>query len=160
MKQGKKFLKFKLKTGQKVKAIKIGETEDAIKYMLYDCLGPEMPMNATGTTEGGYEASDMREYLNNELIKWFKDKTIALLQQDENGDYLTLPSRDEIQNLNDWRDRIALDEDRESTWYWLRDVAASTYFALVDSSGSCDLSSASGSFGVRPAFYLRKAHTS
>ena len=38
--------------------------------------------------------------------------------------------------------------------YWLRDVARSGYFALVDSSGNCTYASASASFGVRPAFNI------
>ncbi len=157
MKQGKKFLKFKLKDGRKVKAIKIGETDTAIKYMLYDCLGPDHVMNDEDTNKGGFEASEMRRYLNGELINLFKDKTIALMQQDEHGNLLTLPSREEIQSLSDWRDRIALDEDGESTWYWLRDVAHSTHFAFVDNNGPCDGNAASASLGVRPAFYLCKA---
>ncbi len=154
MKQGKKFLKFKLNNGQKVKAIKIGKTDTAIKYMLYDCLGPEMFMNENGTTEGGFEESDMRKYLNEELIRWFKDSMKEKMEKDENGDYLTLPTVKEICSLKDWRDRIALDEDGESTWYWLRDVATSTNFARVAGSGYCNTYNASYSYGVRPAFYL------
>ena len=154
MKQGKKFLKFKLNNGQKVKAIKIGKTDTAIKYMLYDCLGPEMFMNENGTTEGGFEESDMREYLNKELIRWFKDSMKEKMEKDENGDYLTLPTEKEICSLKDWRDRIALDEDGHSTWYWLRDVAGSTHFALVGGTGYCYADAASLSLGVRPAFYL------
>ena len=154
MKQGKKFLKFKLNNGQKVKAIKIGETDTAIKYMLYDCLGPEMFMNENGTTEGGFEESDMRKYLNEELIRWFKDSMKEKMEKDKNGDYLTLPTEKEICSLKDWRDGIALDDDGCSTWYWLRDVAYLADFAIVDSGGYCGSCNASYSFGVRPAFYL------
>ena len=163
MKQGKKFLKFRLEDGTKVKAIKIGKTDTATKYMLYNCLGPEHVMNDKDINKGGFGASDMCEYLNSELINLFKDKMIDLMQQDKNGNLLVLPSKTEIQNLSDWRDRIALDEDGESTWYWLRDVAYSTHpgmsttaFASVDTSGRCDNNLASTRFGVRSAFYLRK----
>lgn len=38
--------------------------------------------------------------------------------------------------------------------YWLRDVADSGNFALVDSDGACDAHSASYSVGVRPAFNI------
>ena len=154
MKQGKKFLKFKLNNGQKVKAIKIGKTDTAIKYMLYDCLGPEMFMNESGITEGGFEESDMREYLNKELSRLFKNSMKEKMEKDENGDYLTLPTEKEICSLKDWRDRIALDENGHSTWYWLRDVADSTNFALVYVDGYCGSDNASSSLGVRPAFYL------
>ena len=76
------------------------------------------------------------------------------MEKDENGDYLTLPTEKEICSLKDWRDRIALDEDGHSTWYWLRDVAGSTHFALVGGTGYCSGGTASDSLGVRPAFYL------
>lgn len=52
---------------------------------------------------------------------------------------------------------FALDHSRicnRAAW-WLRDVASSTYFALVDAGGYCTYVSASYSFGVRPAFGIR-----
>lgn len=38
--------------------------------------------------------------------------------------------------------------------YWLRDVARSSYFCLVDPYGACNVNGASGSRGVRPAFNI------
>lgn len=38
--------------------------------------------------------------------------------------------------------------------YWLRDVASATYFSLVFNSGVANLTSASSSLGVRPAFCI------
>ena len=38
-----------------------------------------------------------------------------------------------------------------SAW-WLRDVVSAAYFCDVGGNGNCDFGSASGSFGVRPAF--------
>ena len=39
-------------------------------------------------------------------------------------------------------------------YWWLRDVVASTYFALVNHVGYADGSNASGSLGIRPAFAI------
>lgn len=38
--------------------------------------------------------------------------------------------------------------------YWLRDVVYSTYFARLDSDGSCGIGNAYSAFGVRPAFNI------
>lgn len=38
--------------------------------------------------------------------------------------------------------------------YWLRDVSSATYFSVVNSNGDADISTASTSFGVRPAFCI------
>lgn len=38
--------------------------------------------------------------------------------------------------------------------YWLRDVASATYFSNVNGNGDADISTASGSRGVRPAFCI------
>ena len=40
-------------------------------------------------------------------------------------------------------------------WYWLRDVASSTYFAYVTTSGNCGSYAASAALGVRPAFSIK-----
>ena len=38
--------------------------------------------------------------------------------------------------------------------YWLRDVASAPYFSSVNANGDADISDASASFGVRPAFCI------
>ena len=43
---------------------------------------------------------------------------------------------------------------RMSYWWWLRDVASGTYFALVHRLGNADYYDASYSLGVRPAFCI------
>lgn len=52
--------------------------------------------------------------------------------------------------LNLFRHRPDLISNRNT--YWLRDVVNASYFALVNHYGNCTYSSASDSFGVRPAF--------
>lgn len=41
-------------------------------------------------------------------------------------------------------------------WYWLRDVASTTQFSLVDGQGICSYYIASGTAGVRPSFSICK----
>ena len=49
---------------------------------------------------------------------------------------------------------VALNDAGERYWYWLRDVVSSSFFARVTNTGDADISSASGSGGVRPAFLI------
>ena len=49
---------------------------------------------------------------------------------------------------------VALNDSGGRQWYWLRDVVSSAGFAYVGSYGLADYYSASGSYGVRPAFLI------
>ena len=44
--------------------------------------------------------------------------------------------------------------NKQRSWYWLRSVSSSSYFALINGGGDSNLGSASNSCGVRPAFYI------
>ena len=48
----------------------------------------------------------------------------------------------------------ARDDAGARYWYWLRNVASSSSFALVDSNGNANGDGASAAFGVRPAFLI------
>lgn len=50
--------------------------------------------------------------------------------------------------------RFALPNEKRAL-YWLRDVASSSAFAVVNGDGSSDAYAASGSYGVRPAFCIK-----
>lgn len=49
---------------------------------------------------------------------------------------------------------VALNDAGERYWYWLRDVVSSSAFARVGNSGFAGITSASFSYGVRPAFLI------
>lgn len=160
-------IRFRLDTGEICEAMPVKEEEDGTVYVFVDCLREEMHMNPENTTKGGYKESFMRAYLNNEVLSHFPEELEDLLVPvNEWGDLLTIPSRAEIFGEPDpekqWpamklrRNRIAfqgLNGDLE--WYWLRDPASGSYFAYVDIFGFCSASSASYSFGIRPAFKIR-----
>lgn len=133
-------------------------------YTLYavDCIGEPHCMNSTDTTEGGYDASEMREYLNNQLILTFgKAIRNKLLPMGSNGDLIRLATYNEIfgddkgngrwKPMEKRRNRIAMNCDDCTTWYWLSSVYPSTYFCDVRSAGYANASTSSNAYGVRPA---------
>ena len=130
---------------------------------VFDNCVSSRPMNESGSTEGGFPASDMCTWLNTELIDAFPDKIVKrMVKPEDSNDLLWLLSEDEVFGLPDWRLRLMDDPkyrvcsypDGSRANWWLRDVCASTYFATVGASGGANSYYASNSFGVRPAFIL------
>ena len=165
-----------LKTGDRIKVRLANETHWATcykaqgsvrKFIFDDCLDELRPMNTESTTEGGYEASELRQYLR-ELSEQIPEKLKKKMIPDENGDLLFLLTLREIcgcdENCNDvsgqeeWfkdrRHRIATSKEEEYAYWWLRDVVSGSNFAYVLHYGLADGTSASYSFGVRPAFVI------
>ncbi|MCC8043883.1 MAG: DUF6273 domain-containing protein [Clostridiales bacterium] len=155
---------FKLKTGEKVQAMAMERIGNSTLFLLVDCLNDEAQMNATNTTEGGYEKSDLRKWLNKEVLSQFPTKIRKRMVQLENGDYLSIPAKANIFGTADkecWepmkkrRNRIAYHgKDEELEWYWLRDVVSASGFANVSNNGNASYGSASGVNGVRPFFLI------
>ena len=160
-------LRFRLDTGEECEAMPVRTEEDGTIYVFVDCLKEEMYMNPTDTMEGGYEASFMRGYLNNEVLSHFPEELEDLLiPVNSMGDLLTLPSKEEIfgdpeDPEKQWpamklrRNRIAfqgLNGDPE--WYWLRSVNSASRAASVIWTGYAYGWNASYVFGVRPAFKI------
>lgn len=123
-------------------------------------------MNPTDTTEGGWEATELRSKLNGEILarlpKDLRDRMVPF----GNGDLLRLPTREEIfgdKNGNGQfecmelrRNRIAFqDKNGQWEWYWLSSVAYSTYFCNVYGDGDVDYNGASGVYGVRPLLQIK-----
>ncbi len=166
-------ISFDMKDGEHVEAIVIAIEGGAAVCTFVDALEDDHCMNENWETKGGYLASDMRKYLNGELLDRFPDEIRERLQQDNNGDYLRLFSEKEVFGENYYSDeseadveqyyyfknrknRIALSGhagEYRARW-WLRDVASSTSFALVYGDGNCYGRNASDSRGVRPAFLI------
>lgn len=164
---------FDMKDGEHVEAIVIAVEGSAAVCTFIDALKDDHYMNEDWTSEGGYLASDMRKYLNGELLERFPDEIRERLQQDENGDYLRLFTEKEVFGKNYYseepqedveqyyyfknrKNRIALSGhagEYRALW-WLRDVAASARFAFVVSYGLCDNNGAGYSLGVRPRFLI------
>ena len=166
-----------LRVGDRIKVKLRNETHWATAYkkkgsviffVFDDCLDELRPMNPTDTTEGGYEASELRKYLI-ELSEQIPEKLKKKMIPDGNGDYLYLLTLREVCGCNekweetsgqldffkDRRNRIATCTEDEYAHWWLRDVVSSTNFAFVLTNGLCHNSGASSaSIGVRPAFAI------
>lgn len=148
--------------GKKRKATAIyTDTRGNGLFLLNKCAA-RLPINKSGGTEGGYEKSDLRQYLRklqSTIPKEWRDRMIP-----RDDDLLFLLSSDEVFG-RDGRGRYVYfknpahmathvpGEDYCANW-WLRDVAGATYFAIVTGHGVADAAHSSNPRGVRPAFWL------
>lgn len=163
---------FELNDGQTVRAMAVKKDDEAVDFITVDCLdGCIMPMNGRLTSEGGYDASDLRKRLNGEVLELFPDDIRDAMVPVYKDDLLTLPSEMEVfgeriysiedsgdemlEPMKERRNRIAL--DGIYGWpidFWLRDAASAYGFACVGSDGNAGILTATVSFGVRPRFRI------
>ena len=168
---------FNLTDGEPVEAMVLEDDGDAVTLIFVDCLKDEYPLKEDGDYSGGYESSDLRKKLNDEIMKRFPQEMLKRMVSFDNGDMLRIPTEREIFGENKYgeegpdtvqqfeamkkrRNRIAfqgLNGDWE--WYWLqnkvRGVRSATYACNVYLLGHAGDSSASSSIGVRPLFKYR-----
>ena len=179
-------ISFKLTDGEKVKAMAVRKTDEGILFITVDCLNEEQPMfenpGAMGSMQINYFNSDLRHWLNNEVIARFpeeiKSRMIPLrFGYTDTFDLLRIPTEKEIFGENPYgkaecdavkrfkgmkkrRNRIAFDRSEEGKeklqWYWLQNRVEDTaaYFAIVLDSGYAYCNVTSSSRGVRPVFLL------
>lgn len=145
-------------------------TNDKVLFIFDDYVA-KRPMNEDGVNVGGYDMSDLKKWIDTELYNMFP----AVLKQRMTG--LSIPTLGEICGWGDeWdRDHIEADGDEQlplmkqrrnrvayynndCAWGWLRNAIkkeiSSDAFAGVDKYGNSGYASASGSYGVRPKFWL------
>lgn len=138
---------------------------------LFDDYIAKRPMNENGSNEGGYEKSDLKKWIENDLFKMFPE----VLRNHMTG--LTIPTLGEICGLGDnWdKEHIEPDDDEQlplmkqrrnrvayynndCAWGWLRNATkkefSSASFTCVGSYGGTSCYGASYSSGVRPEFWL------
>ena len=142
-------IKFKLTTGEKVHAKAVQECDGGMLFIAKDCIGKEMPMyKNTSEKHLDYVHSDMRVYLNSELLSLFPEKIRnrmrPMMVGDSCGDYIRIPTEKEIFGNNPYgieesdtqqfygmnyrRNRIAFEHTNgidEWQWYWLQNYVAS-----------------------------------
>ena len=69
-----------LKNGEEV-SFDIGKDESGkVYFIMHDCLKEPKPMNSEYTNKGGWEESDMRRYLNEEVIKLLPDELQEIIK--------------------------------------------------------------------------------
>ena len=69
-----------LKNGEEV-SFDVGKDESGkIYFVMHNCLKEKKPMNSDWTNKGGWEKSDMRRYLNEEVIELLPDELREIIK--------------------------------------------------------------------------------
>ncbi|MCR4745223.1 MAG: DUF6273 domain-containing protein [Lachnospiraceae bacterium] len=94
--------------------------------------------------------------LPEELHERVKTVTLPSIREVYGCDKVGVRSESEqFEWFKDPINRIAIKDDSESDWYWLRDVVSASLFAYVNTYGHCDPANASTTWiGVRPALVI------
>lgn len=168
-------INFTLSNGEQVQAMAMKQEQDGMIFLLVDCLRDEYRMNAENSNRGGYDASDLKESMDGEILARFPADLREKMIPFANGSLLRLPTEKEIfgkneygtkepENVVQWepmklrRNRIAFQGMNGSwEWYWLANKVkgSAAGFAGVSSGGRAAYAYASLSGGVRPAFKIK-----
>lgn len=146
-------------------------TEESVLF-IFDEYVIESQMNKIAINEGGFEDSDLKKWMDTELINMFpaklrnritglsipsfeemfgyEDKQHLKIFKPYNDEYLPL--------MKERKNRVAyFDNDWE--YGWLRNAVnnqiSASNFACVNNLGYTNYSSASDSLGVRPEFWIK-----
>ena len=145
-------------------------TDDKV-LLIFDDYVAQRPINNKNTNKGGYDESDLKDWIDVELFNKFPQEFRKRMSN------LTLPTVGQMFGWDDEWDRNNFERDddeqlplmkirrnrvayyeNEISCGWLRNATkknvSSTYFARVNGNGSANFSDASDSRGVRPEFWL------
>ena len=140
---------------------------------IFDNYVTRRPMNNRNTNKGGFEKSDLKKWMDTVLFMAFPDElrdkiygltlpTVGQIvgHEDEWDNKNLEPDIDEqLPLMKECKNRIACFED-QLAWGWLRNATkeefSSATFASVNDRGYPNYGNASGSYGVRPEFWLVK----
>lgn len=162
-------IRFTLLTGERVEAqCQLVDDEGAV-FCLTHCLDEEQPMNEENTNEGGWDESELRNYLNTKILEKFPEALFNRMKPIYKDDLLTLPSIEDIYGEWDF-DRWEPKEGTEPNWplmkhrqyrckgnyWWVRSARynVATNFCVVSTNGNAGNNSASYSNGLAPAFRI------
>lgn len=147
-------------------------TDDKV-MLIFDDYVAERPMNESDTNKGGFEYSDLNEWLHTEFVKAIPysirarltDVTIPTVGEmfgwdDEwNRNYFEADNDKQLPLMKQRRNRVAY-YNNECECGWLRNATkkefSAAYFADVNDDGYAGCLVASNSFGVRPEIWLVK----
>lgn len=147
-------------------------TDDKV-MLIFDDYVAERPMNESDTNKGGFEYSDLNEWLHTEFVKAIPysirarltDVTIPTVGEmfgwdDEwNRNYFEADNDKQLPLMKQRRNRVAY-YNNECECGWLRNATKKEFsaacFANVDLGGYANFLSASDSYGVRPEIWLVK----
>lgn len=147
-------------------------TDDKV-MLIFDDYVAERPMNESDTNKGGFEYSDLNEWLHTEFVKAIPysirarltDVTIPTVGEmfgwdDEwNRNYFEADNDKQLPLMKQRRNRVAY-YNNECECGWLRNATkkefSAAFFASVYDDGYTNCNYASNSFGVRPEIWLVK----
>lgn len=147
-------------------------TDDKV-MLIFDDYVAERPMNESDTNKGGFEYSDLNEWLHTEFVKAIPysirarltDVTIPTVGEmfgwdDEwNRNYFEADNDKQLPLMKQRRNRVAY-YNNECECGWLRNATkkefSAAYFAGVGNDGLTYCRGASYSVGVRPEIWLVK----
>lgn len=138
-------------------------------FLFDDCVA-RRPMNESYTNKGGYEYSDLCNWVNTVLFDAFPDDMKLRVSE------LAIPTYGQMFGHDDFYSRCFVTDNDEQlplmtkrknriayfkdayTWYWLQTATkksvSSEYFAIVDDDGDAGYTDAVYGHGVRPVFLL------
>lgn len=144
-------------------------TDKGTLFLFDDCVA-ERSMNKKNTNKGGYEESDLCEWINTVLLNAFPEDiktrigniaipTYGQLFGHDDFYYMHLESDEDtlFPLMQNRRDRIVYFKN-DYRWYWMQNATknelSAAYFAVVYGRGYASYSGAADSLGVRPVFLL------
>lgn len=129
------------------------------------------PMNSKNTNKGGYEKSNLKDWIDSVLLEAFPDElrnriadlsipTVGELfgHEDEwDNEHFESDTDEQLPFMKERKNRVAC-LNNEWEWGWLRNAtklkSSGPCFAIVNADGITGYLNASRSFGVRPEFWL------
>ncbi len=165
-------IRFTLLTGEAVEA-QCQKVEDGKAiFCLTHCLKNTHVMDDDSNV-GEWEDTQLRHYLNGEILDSFPDVIKTKMKPIYKSDLLTLPSMQDMfgdWDCDNWKPKSAGLNNRNWTlmqheqyrakgrWWWLRDSYSTSsygyYWCRVDTSGASDLRSGCRAYGLAPAFAI------
>lgn len=144
-------------------------TDDGILFMFDDCV-TRRSMNSECTNKGGYEKSELRKWVENDLFDAFPDYLKSKMSNltlptygqmfghDNCYEQAIEPDNDEQLPLMKIRKNRVVDYENDYTSYWVKNATKKSYssdgFAIVSYYGLAFWYGADVVSGVRPVFLI------
>lgn len=165
-------LRFTLLTGERVEAMCHRIDGDKAIFNTTHCLEKAMPINSNRNISS-WEDSELRQYLNTELLDSFPISIRQKMRCINGGDLITIPSMQDIfgdwdydnwepksdgLNNRNWELMQYKQYRAKGNWYWLRDSRCNSsygyYWCNVYTGGSAYYDYGTIASGLAPAFAL------
>ena len=147
------------------------DIRDGEALIVFDEYVIDLPMNENGKNIGGFEESDLKDWLNSKFYSTLDaeikgrvsgDIRIPTVEEVFGSDsYYEAADYEQLPLMKERKNRLAFIRDKDGDemwdWGWLmnRVKNSASDFALVNGNGNATCNNASDSSGVRPAFYIR-----